>query len=83
MFSERITEMADQIYTVAELTQTLLEAQLKDQFLEGVKDEHVAKRLIWLRPATLDAAVYIALREQQTTKALKLRRNEARGGRRY
>ena len=34
-FSERITEMADQIYMSAKITQPLLQAQLKDQFLEG------------------------------------------------
>lgn len=71
-FSERIRDLSDQIYSPAELQTAVVQAMLRDVFVDGIKDDSIARKLIRESPATLNDAVTLATAEQQTNRTLKL-----------
>ena len=75
-FQERMLELAEEAFPPNEIRQQIIQRQLVDIFIDGVRDNHVAKRLIRNSPATLQAAARVAAEEQVTTRQYALRRRE-------
>ena len=73
-FSERIFALAEEAYAGQPIANPLIQQTLVDVLIEGVENSSISKRLIRERPATLEAALNIAVREQQDAKAFELRR---------
>ena len=63
-FAERVQELSEDVYTNAELQNPLVQRELRDVFIDGIKTDAIARRLIKERPQTLDAAINIASTEQ-------------------
>ena len=75
-FSERIVDLAEEAFVGLNLTDALIQQQLKDIFLDGIKDDGIARELIKDRPTTLERAVKIATAGQVTNRTFELRRRE-------
>ena len=75
-FSERMLELAEEAFPPADMNHNMVQRQLVDIFIDGVKDNSIAKRLIRMGPATLQAAVRVALEEQVTARQYQMRRRE-------
>ena len=75
-FAERIIDLAEEAFATVILTPPLIQQQLKDIFLEGVRNDAVARKIIRLRPVMLDAALQVAIEEELTAKTFQLRRND-------
>ena len=73
-FADRILSLADEAYTNAEMAQPVVQRQLKDCFVDGIRDDRIARKLIRERPNTLNAAVLLAIGEQRTSRTFGLRR---------
>lgn len=75
-FAERIIDLAEEAFNTIDLTDKLIQMQLKDAFLDGIRDDAVARKIIRQRPVTLEGALTIAVAEHLTTKTFDLRRKE-------
>ena len=75
-FSERIVDLAEEAFVTADLTDPLIQQQLKDVFIDRIQNDHIACKLIGEQPVTLDRAVQIATNEQITNRTFDLRRGE-------
>ena len=73
-FAERVQELSEDVYTHAELQNPLVQRELRDVFIDGIKTDAIARRLIKERPQTLDAAINIASTEQTANRTFDLRR---------
>ncbi len=73
-FSDRILNVAEEAFVDDDLLEPLIQAQLREVFTDGVRDDRIARKLLEKKPATLDAAVEIAAREQQTSRTFAMRR---------
>jgi hypothetical protein len=76
LFADKIIELASEAYTAAELATGVVQSQLKDIFIDGLKDNHTFRRLISARPEDLTHAVRLATRMQADERACHLRRPE-------
>ena len=63
-FQEQMLELAEEAFPPNEIGHQIIQQQLVDIFIDGVRDNHVAKRLIRNSPATLQAAAHVAAEEQ-------------------
>ena len=75
-YAERIIDLAEEAFGTIDLSPPLIQQQLRDIFLDGIQDDNVARKIIRNRPATLDAALNIAVQEQLTLQTFNLRRRE-------
>ena len=73
-FAQRIMDFAEDAYPENELDEDLIQSHLCDIFMDGLLDDSTAKKLYRTRPATLDDAVKVAVKDQQANKAFNLRR---------
>ena len=76
-YHERFTRLAQTVHG-PDFDQPVVQTFLVDQFVEGVKEDQVLKRLLKAEPKTLDAALLIAANEQQVKRAYDLRRRASR-----
>ena len=72
-FYERLLNVAKIAYE-EKLDEDYIQQQLVENFLDGLTDDGMVRRLIRLKPATLDKALEHASAEQQTQKVFNLRR---------
>ena len=72
-YHERFTKLAARVHGTDVCT-PVLQTLLVDDFIDGLRDEQLIKRLIKNQPATLDEALTAATNEQQVKKAFDLRR---------
>ena len=75
-FSERLIVMTEDAFPGEDISAEHIQKQLTETFIDGVKDNGIARKLLRARPQNLDRAVEIATEEQQTANAFKLRREE-------
>ena len=73
-YFERLMKHARHAYGDSQLKDPLVQQQLVEIFLEGLGDDNMVRRLIRLKPTTLEAALRHATSEQQAKKAFDLRR---------
>ena len=73
-YYERILTTAKNAYGEDKLGDEHLQLQLVEHFIDGLTDDIMVKRLIRLKPKTLDLALEKATAEQQTQKVFNLRR---------
>ena len=74
-YGDRLNELADQVYSDAEMQQPHINSALKDRYIEGLKDEHIVRQLIKRRPNTIQEAIDIATRASQTNRLFNLMRS--------
>ena len=75
-FSERLIVMTEDAFPGEDVKADHIQKQLTETFIDGVKDNGIARKLLRARPQNLDRAVEIATEEQQMANAFKLRREE-------
>ena len=75
-YAERIIDLAEEAFATVDLSPALIQQQLRDVFLDGIQDDHVARKIIRVRPNTLEEALNIAVEEQLTIRTFNLRRKE-------
>ena len=73
-FYERLLNTARIAYEEEKLDEDYIQQQLVENFLDGLTDDGMVRRLIRLKPATLDKALEHATAEQQAQKVFNLRR---------
>ena len=76
-FYERLLTIAKSAYDEANMKEDYLQQQLVEHFLDGLADDGMVRRLIRLKPTTLDKALEHATAEQQAQKAFNIRRGHA------
>ena len=75
-FSERLIVMSEDAVPGEDINREHIQKQLTETFIDGVKDNGIARKLLRARPQNLDGAVEIATEEQQTANTFRLRREE-------
>ena len=75
-FFQRIISLAEESYPGQDLRQAVLQEQLIEIFVDGLKESAMAKRLLRVRPDTLNHALRLATQEQQANRTFELRRGE-------
>ncbi len=76
-FHERVLALAEEAYTIDDLQEHVLQAQLVEIVIDGLVEDRTARRLIKMRPDTIDRALELATEEQQATRTFNLwRRGE-------
>ena len=75
-FFQRLVSLAEEVFPATELGQPLLQEQLIEIFVDGIRDGATAKRLLRLRPTNMATALKLALQEQTANRAFQLRRKE-------
>ena len=75
-FSERILGLADDAYPGHNIDNPLIQSVLIDAFIDGLTDDHIARRLIRNVPGTFNQAVQVAADEQQASRAFSIRRRD-------
>lgn len=73
-FAERILSQAEDAYPGEDLNEALIQAQLKETLIDGIKEDAIARKLIRDRPDTFERAIAIATAEQQAARSFNLRR---------
>ena len=73
-FYERLLTVAKSAYTEEKLQEEYIQLEMVEHFLDGLTDDGMVRRLIRLKPKTLDDALQKATDEQQAQKSFKLRR---------
>ena len=63
-------------YVGGDMNNLLIQATLIEAFVDGVKDNGVARKLIRENPSKSDQAVALASAEQQADKAFNIRRRD-------
>ena len=76
-YHERFTRLAQTVHG-SDFDQPVVQAFLTDQFVEGVSEDQVLKRLLKAEPKNLDNALLVAASEQQVKRAYDLRRRASR-----
>ena len=72
----RLIVLCDDAYPADNITTDHIQKQLVETFTDGVKDNAIARKLIREKPITLEKALEIATKEQQTAGAFDLRKEE-------
>ncbi|ESP04452.1 hypothetical protein LOTGIDRAFT_170697 [Lottia gigantea] len=67
--------LAEDAYRPGELVNPFVQSQLVDIFMDGLVEDHVAKKLIRNKPNTFDEAMRIAAFEQQVTRTFEIHRS--------
>ena len=73
-FYERLLTVAKSAYTEEKLQEEYIQLEMVEHFLDGLTDDGMVRRLIRLKPKTLDDALQKATDEQQVQKSFNLRR---------
>ena len=73
-YYERLMLNAAHAYGEEQLDESFVQLQLVEIFVDGLADDHMVRRLIRLRPSTLDVALRKALSEQETDRVFELKR---------
>ena len=68
--------MSEDAFPGEDVNSEHIQKQLTETFIDGVKDNGIARKLLRARPQNLARAVEIATEEQQTANAFRLRREE-------
>ncbi len=76
-FVERIISTAEDAYLGQDFNNPLIQTQLVEAFIDGLREDKVAHKLIRDRPDTLERALELASREAQNNRAFHLRRRHA------
>ena len=72
-YYERLMKLAQRVYK-DRLDDPLIQSTLVDIFMDGVLDDQLAKKLIKIKPQTLEEALAGATTEQQAKRAFDIRR---------
>ena len=76
-FAERLFSLAEEAYSAVDLPTNIVQRQLVEILTAGLKDDHIARKLLREQPADLTQAVRLAATEYQTAKCFELcRRTE-------
>lgn len=73
-FADRIIDTAEQAYDIRDLDSPVIQAQLRDIYIDGLTEDNIARKIITRQPNTLQQAVEIATAAQQTDRTFRLRR---------
>ena len=73
-FHERLLTAAQNVYGAEKLKSEFIQDQLIEYFIDGLTEDVMAKRLIRLKPQTMEDALSHATSEQQAQKTFELRR---------
>ena len=73
-YFERLLMAAKNAWLGEDLKDKYIQQQLAEIFTDGLKDDHVARKLIRTRPKTMDEALKTASEEVQNHKSFDLRR---------
>ena len=74
-FADKIRELAEEAYG-ADVGSPVVRRELRNIFVDGLKDGGIAKRIIRIQPDDMAGALEIAKREQLADKTYRLRRQE-------
>ena len=77
-FHERLLTAAQNVYGSEKMNLDYIQDQLIEYFIDGLQEDMMAKRLIRLRPKTMEDALKSATAEQQAQKTFELRRGSTR-----
>ena len=75
-FSEHILSLADDAYPGHNIDNPLIQSVLIDAFIDGLLDDHIARRLIRNVPDTFNRAVQVAADEQQASCAFSIHQRD-------
>ena len=75
-FFQRIHSLAEESYPGQDIRQPVLQEQLMEIFVDGLAESSMARRLLRVRPETLDHALRLATQEQSANRTFQLRRGE-------
>ena len=75
-FFQRILSLAEESYPGQDIRQPVLQEQLMEIFVDGLTEASMAKRLLRVRPDTLNHALRLATQEQSANRTFQLRRGE-------
>ena len=78
-YYERMMIHAAHAFGEEQMKESFVQLQLVENFVDGLSDDHMARRLIRLEPSTLDVALRHAMLEQEVSKACDLRRSLGQG----
>lgn len=78
IFGERIIDLAEEAFPGTNLNDPLVARQLIDHFIDGLRDNNMARKIVRDNPSTLKEAIDIAGKEQEFVQKFK-----ARGKREY
>lgn len=73
-FAERILSLAEDAFDEDEMNDRLVQKEMIDTLIDGVKSDVISKKLLKHSPDTFTDALQVALDEQQTTRSFQLRR---------
>lgn len=73
-FAERILSYGDEAFPGQNINNQLIQVQLRDAFIDGMTDEHVARKLIKNLPHTLEQSLTRATADIQAERAYRVRR---------
>ena len=76
-FHERLLTAAETVYGPEKLRLEYIQDQLIEYFIDGLTEDAMAKRLIRLKPKSMEDALKHATAEQQAQKTFDLRRGHA------
>ena len=71
-FADKIRELAEEAYG-PDLGTSVVQKELRNIFVDGLKDGGIARRIIRIQPDSLVGGLDIAKREQLANKTFKLR----------
>ena len=75
-YADRVIELSEEAYEAQELRSPILQTQLRDIFIDGLKDDNMVRKLMRQRPDGLADAVDFAIMQQSTDRAFAVRRGE-------
>ena len=75
-FFQRILSLAEESYPGQDIRQPVLQEQLMEIFVDGLAESSMARRLLRVRPDTLNHALRLATQEQSANRTFQLRRGE-------
>lgn len=73
-YFESLLTAAKNAYVGEDIDDRFIQAQLTEIFIDGLRDDHIARKLIRQRPEKLERALTLATEEQQAARAFQLRR---------
>ena len=72
-YAERITQLGNEGYKPADLAHNIIQVQLKDHFIDGLRDKEMARHLLRKSVKTLDEALKLGLQDQLNAQSCALR----------
>ena len=73
-YFEKMIKAAKSAYGNEDMNERLIQQELTEIFIDGLNDDYLVRRLIKLKPNTVEKALQLAADEQQTQKSFDLRR---------